>query len=488
MGAFHAKGPVKPEAPVTRGGRGLQTSASRPSSAPPRPAVPGPRGAPWVGVALHLRRDPLRVLREAADRFGDVVALGRCPHPLYLINHPTLIQQILDQPAHYTKGPSVSRITPLFGAGLTTSDGALWRHQRPLLTTAWQAYQRADLTLIVAAATTEILARWQPHAQSGQPLDLTAALEDVTWTLMLRVLFGPDTPDPGPRVRAAMRTALAATNRRIWALWALPLAVPTRQNRRLRQALHTLETFIHQQITARQQPGGCLADLVATLVAGPGAAPEQTMLTTQVRDEILTLWVAGQTTMAAALTWIWLLVCHHPAIERGLQEDVRHARWEDLRTAPDLRTLSYTPLIIAEALRLYPPTWVTARSPVSAVELGGYAIPAGAVLLLSPYTMHRHPAFWEAPEQCVPERFLRERSLGRPRYVYFPFGGGPRLCLGRGLALQALQMIVALMACTYRLRLVPGPPVWPVPALTLRPSRALWCTVELQTLPKCTGA
>src|SRR6516165_6403321 len=158
---------------------------------------------------------------RAAQRYGDVVALGRCPRPLYLINHPTLIQQILDQPAHYTKGPSVSRITPLFGAGLTTSDGALWRHQRPLLTTAWQAYQRADLTLIVAAATTEILARWQPHAQSGQPLDLTAALEDVTWTLMLRVLFGPDTPDPGPRVRAAMRTALAATNRRIWALWAL---------------------------------------------------------------------------------------------------------------------------------------------------------------------------------------------------------------------------------------------------------------------------
>jgi cytochrome P450 len=156
--------------------------------------------------------------------------------------------------------------------------------------------------------------------------------------------------------------------------------------------------------------------------------------------------------------------------------------------APALRTLSYTPLVIAEALRLYPPTWVTARSPVSAVELGGYAIPAGAVLLLSPYTMHRHPAFWEAPEHCVPERFLRERSRERSRYAYFPFGGGPRLCLDRGLALQALQVIVAVMARTYRLRLVPGSPVWPVPALTLRPSRALWCTVELQTPPKHAGA
>ena len=245
----------------------------------------------------------------------------------------------------------------------------------------------------------------------------------------------------------------------------ISLAFPTRQNRRLRQALHTLDTFIHQRITTRRQQGACPADLVAALVTGRGAAAGEAMPTTQVRDEILTLWVAGHTTMAAALTWIWLLVCHHPAIERRLQEDVRHARWEDLRTAPDLRALSYTPLVIAEALRLYPPTWVTARSPVSAVDLGGYVIPAGAVLLLSPYTMHRHPAFWEAPEHCVPERFLRERTRGRPRYAYFPFGGGPRLCLGRGQALQALQVIVALMARTYRLRLIPGSPVWPVPAL-----------------------
>ena len=128
---------------------------------------------------------------------------------------------------------------------------------------------------------------------------------------------------------------------------------------------------------------------------------------------------------------------------------------------------------------------MTARTPVAAAQLGGVTLPAGAVLLLSPYTMHRHPAFWEEPEHCVPERFLRERAQGRPRYAYFPFGGGPRQCLGRGFALMALQGIFALMARTYRLRLVPGPPVWPEPTLTLRLSRALLCTGELQEpLPK----
>src|SRR5215475_5111718 len=182
---------------IWRGRRVTRGAVGSPSSAPPRQAVPGPRGAPWVGVALHLRRDPLHVLLEAAHHFGEVVFLSRRPRPLYLINHPTLIQLILEQPAHYTKRPSVARITPLFGAGLTTSDGALWQHQRLLVTAAWQAQRLAALTPVVVTATAEMLARWHPRARRGQPIDLTAAMEDVTWTIMLPVLFSPNTPDPG---------------------------------------------------------------------------------------------------------------------------------------------------------------------------------------------------------------------------------------------------------------------------------------------------
>jgi cytochrome P450 len=204
------------------------------------------------------------------------------------------------------------------------------------------------------------------------------------------------------------------------------------------------------------------------------------MPTSQVRDEILTLWVAGHTTMAAALAWLWLLLDQPPAIERRLQEEAHQTLWEDLRMAPDLRALSYTRLVIAEALRMYPPTWVTARTPVTAVDLGGVAIPAGAVLLLSPYTMHRHPTFWEAPESYEPARFLRERVRERPRFACFPCSGGPRLCLGRGLALMAMQVIVALVARMSRVHLVPGPPIWPAPTLTLQPSQPLLCPVEMR--------
>jgi cytochrome P450 len=182
--------------------------------------------------------------------------------------------------------------------------------------------------------------------------------------------------------------------------------------------------------------------------------------------------------MAAALTWLWLLVGQHPAIEQRLQEDVCSAPWEALRTAPDLRTLSYTPLLIAEALRLYPPTWVTARSPVRAVALGGYALPAGAVLLLSPYTMHRHPAFWEEPEVFDPERFTPERSAGRPRFAYFPFGGGPRQCIGNAFAMMEAQLVLATVAQRYCLRLVPGHLVEPQVLLTLRPRYGLPMTLH----------
>jgi cytochrome P450 len=204
----------------------------------------------------------------------------------------------------------------------------------------------------------------------------------------------------------------------------------------------------------------------------------EAMSEAQLRDEILTLWVAGHTTTAAALAWTWVLVAQHPAIERRLCEEARHAPGEGLPTAQPLRLLPYTRLVHAEVLRLYPPTWVTARTPLVADTLGGIPIPAGAVLLLCPYTMHRHPAFWEAPESCDPERFLEARSTRRPRYAYFPFGAGPRRCLGQGLALLMMQVVTSLVARTYRLRRVSGQYVRPEAALSLQPPRDLLFHVD----------
>jgi cytochrome P450 len=433
-----------------------------------------------VGVTLQLRHDPLQVLLEAAHCGGDIVYLGRCLRPLYLINHPRFIQHILhEQPHHYVKRPSINRITPLFGTGLTTSDGALWQRQRRLLHPLGQSQQLAALVPVMRTATTAMLERWHHVATRGQPLEITAEMATLTQTMMFHMLFGRCTPGERATVSAALQVALAYLNRRIWARVALPVSLPTPRHWAWRQARHTLHTFLHQQMRARRRSGRDPADLLALLMALRDDETGEAMSEAQLRDELLTLWIAGHTTTAAALAWTWVLVAQHPAIERQLREEVCHAPGEGLPTAHLRPLLPYTRLVHAEVLRLYPPTWVTARTPVVAATLGGVLIPAGAVLLLCPYTMHRHPAFWEAPESCDPERFLPARSTGRPRYAYFPFGGGPRRCLGQGLAWLAMQVVTSLVARTYRLRLVADQHVRPEAALTLQPPRSLLFHVDL---------
>jgi cytochrome P450 len=324
----------------------------------------------------------------------------------------------------------------------------------------------------MTAVTTAMLERWRRVAARGQPLEIATEMATLTQTMMFHMLFGSCAPGERATVSAALQVALAHLNHRIWARVALPVSLLTPRSRAWHQARHTLHTFVHQQIRARRQSGSDPTDLLGLLLTRRDAETGEAMPEAQLRDELLTLWVAGHTTTAAALAWTWVLVAQHPAIAQQLHEEVRHAPGEGLPTAPP-RGLSYTRLLHAEVLRLYPPTWVTARTPLVAATLGGVPIPAGAVLLLCPYTMHRHPAFWEAPEACDPERFVPARTTGRPRYAYFPFGGGPRRCLGQSLAGLVMQVVTSLVARTYRLRLVAGQHIRPEVGLTLQPPRGL---------------
>jgi cytochrome P450 len=182
--------------------------------------------------------------------------------------------------------------------------------------------------------------------------------------------------------------------------------------------------------------------------------------------------------VAAALAWICSLLAQHPDVERALRAELATVLGGRPPTAHDLPALTYTTMVIEEGLRLYPPTWVTARTPLTEDEIGGYPIPARAVLLLSPYVLHRHPAFWADPEQFDPERFTPERSVGRPAFVYFPFGGGPRRCIGQRLAMMEMVLILAMVAQRYQLRLTPGHPIEPEPRLTLRPRHGVLMTLH----------
>jgi cytochrome P450 len=436
--------------------------------------IPGPWGYPPLGIFPQLRHDPLRYLTTAACRYGAMVSLPLGVGRAYFLAHQAHIQHVLqDQPHRYRKGASVGRITPLFDEGLTTSEGALWRRQRRLMQPLFQWPQLLPWTDVIASATAAMLTRWEPLAARGQPVELAAALRELTQGLMGQMLFGLDTrPDAQAAGQALMR-AVGQLDRRVWAMLPAPRWLPTPQTRQLHRALHTLQGYVERQIDEHCRAGPAAEDLLTGLMAARDGTTGARMPARQLRDEAVTLWAAGQTTVAAALAWTGFLLAQHPEAASALRGELDMVLGGRRPTPQDLPRLRYARLVLEEGMRLYPPTWVTVRTPLAEEEIGGHRIPPHAVLLLSPYVLQRHPAFWEHPERFDPERLTPARAAGRPRFTYFPFGGGPRRCIGQNMAMLEMLVILAMMAQAYELRLVPGHPVEPEARITLRPRHGI---------------
>jgi cytochrome P450 len=257
-----------------------------------------------------------------------------------------------------------------------------------------------------------------------------------------------------------------------------PPRVPTPRNRRHRLALAALDHAIYEIIAARRRGDTSGDDLLGLLIDVRDEQSGEGMSDRQLRDEVITLFVAGHETTAVALAWAWHLLAEHPGAAERVRAELAGALGDRAPATADLPQLPYARMVIDEAMRLYPPAWITNRQAIADDEICGYHIPAGAIVLISPYVMHRHPAYWENPERFDPERFTPERSAGRPHYAYFPFGGGPRQCIGKGLALMEAQLILGAVAQRFRLGHVPGHVVEPQALVTLRPRGGLPMIVE----------
>jgi cytochrome P450 len=257
-----------------------------------------------------------------------------------------------------------------------------------------------------------------------------------------------------------------------------PPRVPTPRNRRQRAALRALDAAVYGIIAARRRGETSGDDLLGLLMSVRDEDTGACMSDQQLRDEVITLFVAGHETTAVALTWVWHLLAGHPDAAERVRAELTAVLGDRAPVAVDLSKLPYARMVIDEAMRLYPPAWITNRQAIADDQVCGYHIPAGAILLVSPYVMHRHPAYWERPDAFEPERFAPECSAGRPAYAYFPFGGGPRQCIGKGLALMEAQLILALVAQRFQLRHAPGHQVEPQALLTLRPRGGLPMFVE----------
>ena len=439
------------------------------------PLPPMPPGH-WLWGHLPQRKsDPLGLYLKAREQLGDVVRFRMGHIYVEQLTHPDHVKHVLaDASARYTKGTVFDKTRPLVGNGLLTAEGDFWKRQRRLSQPAFHKERLAALAGTMTDTVLETLQGWEPAVAAGRPVPLFQEMMRLTLTVAVRSLFGVDVSGQTNSVGEAFTTALAVTNERIisplpYQPWLYQL--PTRSNRAFRQAVDTLDGIVRGIISQRRAAGGAAEskDLLGLLMASCDADTGDTFDDAQLRDEVMTLLLAGHETTATALAWTFHLLEKHPEVEATLHAEVDAARGGRVPTLEDLPKLRYVGCVFEEAMRLYPPIWAIPRVPQEDDEVGGYRIPKGDIVILVPYVTHRHPDFWPEPERFDPTRFLPENAKSRPRWAYLPFGGGQRQCIGNNFAMMEAQLALALVAQRYRLRGGPGMPVEPEPHVSLRP-------------------
>lgn len=436
---------------------------------------PGPAGIPLLGSLLETRRDPLHFVLSMACTYGDIAYFSIGPQAGYHLNHPDYIQHVLQ--SNHTNYNKVNYNFKILKAGLgeslLTSSGEQWLQQRRLIQSAFHSERIARFGSITIEATCEMLEQWRLSARYDQLLDIADEMIHLTLSIVGESLFSVDLDASIDTIAATFARVNEDFAHRFRTVFVPPFWMPTPRNLAFKRNRSKLDQVVYEIITRRQQSGGPNDDLLGMLLEARDERSGEGMTIRQVRNQVMTFMLAGHETTAALLTWTWYLLATHPAIAQNLTRELDEVLNGRLPSVNDLPALKYTEMVLRESMRLYPPVWFFNRTVIENDEIGGYPIPSGSIVTMSPYTMHRHPAFWQNPEGVDPERFTPKRVKGRHQYVYIPFGGGPRYCIGSTFAMMEAQLILATIAQQYRLVLAPGQQVEPEALLTLRPRYGL---------------
>ncbi|MCS7060448.1 MAG: cytochrome P450 [Anaerolineae bacterium] len=466
------------------------TNLYREPSRPARKSAPGPRGLPVLGNIPEVRSKGglIQFYSQAHRDYGDVVRIRMGPVDQYLIVHPDHVRHVLvANRQNYWKGAAMQRVKLLLGNGLFTSEGAFWQRQRRLMQPGFTPRGVTQFGGAMVELIERTLARWQAPARNGAALDIGQEMMTLTMGIIAETMLSIDltrddvvgqAADAG-RAFAYMLEFVSAQSA---SAFSWPLWVPTPANRRFKAASALIQDFLGGVVRERraqhERHGPQQQDLLDTLLSARDDTTGEVMDDAQVYDEVITIFFAGHETTAQALSWAWYLLAKHPDAESRLHEEVDRVLGGRTPTLSDLPNLPYARWVVEETMRLYPPAWIFVREPYQDDEIGGYPIPAKSMIVLSPYLTHRHPAHWDQPEQFEPARFAPEQAAKRHHYAYFPFGGGPRTCIGNHFALQEAHLAVAMIAQRYRLRLAKPETIEPKMAGTLRPSKPVWMRVE----------
>ncbi len=388
-----------------------------------------------------------------------------------IVNRPDFIESVLvTQHNNFEKSKDYRALRRVLGNGLLTSGGEFWRRQRKLVQPAFHQERVATYAEVMVEYTERMLASWK----DGQTLDVHEAMMRLTLDIVAKTLFDTDVSREAEDVGAALHVLMGKFMRQAGFAFLLPSSIPIPTTRRLQRAVRQLDKVIYGIIRRRRAGGQMSGDLLSVLLQAQDDEGIG-MTDRQLHDEIMTLFLAGHETTANALSWTWLLLGQHPEIEEKLAEELGRVLGGRAPTMADLPRLTYTDMILKEAMRLYPPVWVIGRRALAPFRLGEYELPAGTNVLMSQLLMHREAKYFPEPDQFDPSRWMANdpRNVSLPRFAYFPFGGGPRVCIGAGFAMMEAVLLLATIAQNFKLTLIPGQMIEQLPSVTLRPKSGI---------------
>jgi cytochrome P450 len=457
------------DAQVVQHGRVLSWRACAQYSTRVPPA--GPRGQWLLGNLREFSRDQLGFYARCAREYGDVVPIRLARARGLMVYHPDAIEEVLVvRSRDFTKTQGIRLLRALVGDGLFLAEGELWLRQRRLMQPAFHRQRIAAYGDVMTAYATRQADGWQ----DGAVLEIHDEMMAVTRDVVARTLFDADVSDDDRAIAAAAHTASEYFGSRLGSLLQLvPMWVPTPANLEVRRAIRRLDEVVFRMIAARRRDPRERGDLLSLLLHARDADDGSRMSDRQVRDEVMTLFLAGHETTAVALSWTWYLLAQHPEADARLADELRTVLGGRPPTVADLPALRYTEHVVTESMRLYPPAYGLSRRAATATEIAGQRLAAGDFVLMPTWVVQRDARWFDKPEAFRPERWADDLARRLPRFAYFPFGGGPRQCIGNTFATMETVLILATLAQRFRLTLVPGQAVRPVPYITLRPEPGL---------------
>ena len=444
------------------------------ATAPLRPPGP-PNPRPFLGVLPRFRKDPAGYLLSVAQTYGDLAYMRLGPQHAYLVSRPDWIRDILvTQQANFTKSRMLERAKVLLGDGLLTSEGDFHTRQRRLVQPAFHRDRLARYAADMVACAERARESWT----AGMERDVHLEMTRLTLAIVGRTLFSADVSSDADEIGAAMTQIFSVFDTLLlpFSDWIQKLPIPP--VRRFEKARDKLDQIVYRLIAERRASGEDAGDLLSMLLLAQDEDDRASMTDRQVRDEALTLLIAGHETTANALTWAWYLLSQNPEAEARMHAEIDRVLGGSLPVFDDVQRMPYTTGVFAETLRLYPPAWAIGRRAKQDYAIGDYTIPARSILLLSPWVVHRDPRWFPEAERFCPDRWRPEEAEKLPKFAFFPFGGGARVCIGERFAWAEGVLVLATLAQRWKMLLAPGHPVATQAVITLRPKHGMKMTLE----------